>query len=101
VVLKRREGTAKTIFAALDELMTYRVNAARAQSPLRRYMAISRSLTIDEIDDDAWGQAKQQIVEWMGAHCSDQGVGPVRCSGQGDHPCGLAHIGRAKRHWRD
>ena len=56
----------EAIFAALDELITYRVNAARAQSPLRRYMAISRSLTIDEIDDDAWGQAKQQIVEWMG-----------------------------------
>jgi type III restriction enzyme len=52
----------RALFAALDELMTYRVNAARAQSPLRRYMAISRSLTIDEIDDDAWGQAKQQIV---------------------------------------
>ena len=62
VVLKRREG-CEAIFAALDEVITYRVNAARAQSPLRRYMAISRSLTIDEIDDDAWGQAKQQIVE--------------------------------------
>lgn len=65
VVLKRREGT-EAVFAALDELITYRVNAARAQSPLRRYMAITRSLTIDEIDDDAWAMAKRQIVEWMG-----------------------------------
>lgn len=65
VVLKRREAT-EDIFAALDETVTYRVNAARAQSPLRRYMAISRSLTIDEIDEEAWGAAKQQIVKWMG-----------------------------------
>lgn len=67
VVLQRREGT-EAVFAALDELITYRVNAARAQSPLRRYMAITRSLTIDEIDDDAWATAKRQIVEWMGQH---------------------------------
>jgi type III restriction enzyme len=64
VVLKRREGT-DALFAALDELVTYRVNAARAQSPLRRYMAIARSLTLDEIDDEAWGYAKAQIVTWM------------------------------------
>jgi type III restriction enzyme len=76
VVLKRREG-CESIFAALDELITYRVNAARAQSPLRRYMAISRSLTIDEIDDDAWGHAKQRIVEWMG-----QRVTAIKASGQ-------------------
>jgi type III restriction enzyme len=65
VVLKRRVGS-EAIFAALDELITYRVGAARAQSPLRRYMAISRSLTLDKIDEDAWGVAKRQIVEWMG-----------------------------------
>jgi type III restriction enzyme len=64
VVLKRREGT-EALFAALEEGVTYRVNAARAQSPLRRYMAIARSLTLDEIDDEAWGYAKAQIVTWM------------------------------------
>jgi type III restriction enzyme len=46
--------------------VTYRVNAARAQSPLRRFMAMSRSLTVDEIDEDAWAHAKAQIVSWMG-----------------------------------
>lgn len=30
-------------------------------------MAISRNLTMDEIDDDAWDGAKRQIVEWMTA----------------------------------
>jgi type III restriction enzyme len=42
-------------------------------------MAISRSLTIDEIDDDAWGQAKQQIVEWMG-----QRIAAIKAAGQFD-----------------
>lgn len=64
VVLRRRAGT-ESVFAALAKLITYRVHAARAQSHLRRFMAMSRSLTIDEIDDDAWDRAKQQIVQWM------------------------------------
>lgn len=78
VVLKRRDG-AEDLFAALDETVTYRVNAARAQSPLRRYMAISRSLTIDEIDEEAWGAAIRQIVDWMG-----QRVAAIKVSGQFD-----------------
>lgn len=76
VVLKRREGT-EDIFAELDGLITYRVNAARAQSPLRRYMAIARSLTTDEIDDDTWDIAKRQIVEWMG-----QRIAAIKTAGQ-------------------
>ncbi|MBB2777964.1 UNVERIFIED_ORG: type III restriction enzyme [Comamonas terrigena] len=78
VVLKRRDAT-EDIFAALDETVTYRVNAARAQSPLRRYMAISRGLTIDEIDEDAWGTAKQQIINWMG-----QRITAIKAIGQFD-----------------
>jgi type III restriction enzyme len=76
VVLKRREGTEE-IFAELDGLITYRVNAARAQSPLRRYMAIARSLTMDEIDDDTWDIAKRQIVDWMG-----QRIAAIKTAGQ-------------------
>lgn len=76
VVLGRRAGM-EDVFAALSELMTYRVNAARAHSPLRRYMALARSLTLDGIDDGAWGRAKQQIVEWMG-----QRVAAIRKAGQ-------------------
>ena len=75
VVLSRREGT-EDIFAALDEVVTYRVNAVRAQRALRRYMAISRSLTLDEIDEDAWAAAKLQIVEWMG-----QRIGAMKATG--------------------
>lgn len=64
VVLGRRAGT-DDVFGALGDLVTYRVNAARAQSHLRRLMAISRNLTMDEIDDDAWDNAKRRIVDWM------------------------------------
>ena len=78
VVLKRREAT-DDIFAALDQVVTYRVNAARAQSPLRRYMAISRSLTMDEIDEDTWDAAKHQIVDWMG-----QRIVAIKAAGQFD-----------------
>lgn len=65
VVLHRREGV-DAVFVALDELVTYRVNAARAQSHLRRFMAISRSLTLDAICEPAWDLAKQHIIGWMG-----------------------------------
>lgn len=78
VVLKRREAT-DDIFSALDQVVTYRVNAARAQSPLRRYMAISRSLTMDEIDEDTWDAAKHQIVDWMG-----QRIAAIKAVGQFD-----------------
>lgn len=78
VVLGRRAGT-EALFAALDELITYRVNAARAQSHLRRYMAISRSLTMDEIDDAAWDGAKRRIVEWMTAQ-----IAGMQAAGQFD-----------------
>lgn len=64
VVLARRAGM-EAVFAALAGLATYRVNAARAQSPLRRYMALSRQLTLDEIDEAAWDEAKRAIVGWM------------------------------------
>jgi type III restriction enzyme len=88
VVLKRREG-AEDIFEALGATVTYRVNAARAQNPLRRYMAISRSLTMDEIDEDAWGAAKQQIVEWMG-----QRIAAIKAAGLFDAAAkAITHVG--------
>ncbi len=74
VVLQRREGSA-AVFKALNELVTYRVNAARAQSHLRRFMAISRSLTIDEIDETAWPDAKQRIIGWMEAQVAGMKTG--------------------------
>ncbi|RST47398.1 DEAD/DEAH box helicase [Variovorax sp. DXTD-1] len=88
VVLKRREGT-EALFAVLDELVTYRVNAARAQSPLRRFMAICRSLTVDEIDEEAWGNAKAEIVKWM-----DDRVAALKAAGQFEAAAkAITHVG--------
>lgn len=62
-----RRADAADIFDAMAELVTYRVNAARAQSHLRRFMGLARRLNLDEIEPAAWGQAKGQVVDWMGA----------------------------------
>lgn len=65
VTLYQRRGSEK-LFDAMSELVTYRVNAARAQSALRRYIGLARGLTIDEVHDEAWSSCKNQIVGWMG-----------------------------------
>lgn len=78
IVLNRRAG-ADALFAALNQVVTYRVNAVRSQSALRRYMAITRQLTTDELAQDAWDCAKTQYVDWM-----NQGVGAIKSGGQFD-----------------
>jgi type III restriction enzyme len=64
VTLHRRAGTEE-IFAAMQGLLTYRVNAARKQSGLRRFMGLGRRLTHDDIDEDALPSAQRLIVERM------------------------------------
>jgi len=66
VTLKRRDGT-KNIFSGMDDLITYRVNATRKQSSLRRYMGLARGLTMDEIVEPAWEEAKGLIIKEMGS----------------------------------
>jgi len=65
VTLGRREDAAD-IFEAMDKLVTYRVNAARAQSHLRRFVGLARRLNLDDIEPAAWGAAKDQVVDWLG-----------------------------------
>jgi len=65
VTLGRRTDAAD-IFAAMAGLVTYRVDAARAQSHLRRYLGLARRLNLDEIEPAAWGAAKGQVVDWLG-----------------------------------
>ena len=69
VVLNRRPGL-DDVFKAFEELVTYRVNAARAQSPIRRYLAISRGLTQDGLDSEAVTASKAQMVAWMNAQAA-------------------------------
>ena len=64
VTLHRRKGIEST-FEALGELVTYRVNAVRKQSTLRRLMGLGRGLTHDRLDEDGQETVKMQIVEMM------------------------------------
>ncbi len=64
VTLYRREGIEK-IFEELSELVTYRVNAVRKQSSLRRLMGLGRGLTYDRVSKDAQEHVKAQIIEQM------------------------------------
>lgn len=64
VTLYRREGMEK-VFEAIGELVTYRVNAVRKQSALRRLMGLGRGLTHDRIDEDAQETVKAQIIGKM------------------------------------
>lgn len=45
--------------------MTYRVNAVRKQSALRRLMGLGRGLTHDRIDEDVQETVKARIVGKM------------------------------------
>lgn len=76
VTLHRRPGT-DAIFNAMQRLVTYRVNAHRAQSDVRRYQEIARRLVIDGIDETAWDRAKDDAVEWIAEQVSS-----LKTSGQ-------------------
>ncbi len=64
VTLYRREGMDE-VFAAISELVTYRVNAVRKQSALRRLMGLGRGLTHDQMAETAQDSVKQQLVDKM------------------------------------
>lgn len=88
VLLRRREGTEK-LFEALAEVVTYRVGGTRAQSALRRYLGMARQLTMDEIDDESWDEAKARIVGWLGER-----VAALKASGTFDKAArAVTHVG--------
>lgn len=62
VILKRREGI-DDVFEALNGLVTYRVNAVRKRTALRRLMDLARGITWDKIDEDLQKSVKRIIVE--------------------------------------
>ncbi|HMU33119.1 MAG TPA: DEAD/DEAH box helicase family protein [Pyrinomonadaceae bacterium] len=64
ITLKRRDGTEE-IFEALKPLVTYRVGKVRKQSNMRRFMALSRNLTHDELNKEAMDSAKKTLVSKM------------------------------------
>lgn len=64
VTLHRRPGIEK-IFSSMATLITYRVNAVRKQSGLRRLMGLGRRLAHDEIDEGAQNEVKGLIIAKM------------------------------------
>ncbi len=64
VILHRRPGM-EDLFKALGATTTYRVNGARAQSHIRRYLGLARGLTLDGLSEEAWTDAKSKLVTWM------------------------------------
>lgn len=64
VTLTRRPGT-EAIFEAMRKLVTYRVNAVRRQSHLRRLMGLGRGLTHDRIDEALQTQVTETIIGKM------------------------------------
>lgn len=67
VTLQRGPGTEAIFKMIKEQLTTYRVNAVRKQSALRRLMGLGRGLTQDLIDEDAQNRVKKMIIEWMGS----------------------------------
>ena len=64
VILNRRQGL-EDVFEAIEDLVTYRVNAVRKQSALRRLMGLGRGLNHDQIDGEAQKGVKDLIVGRM------------------------------------
>ena len=64
VTLTQRPGT-EAIFEAMRKLVTYRVNAVRRQSHLRRLMGLGRGLTHDRIDEALQTQVTETIIGKM------------------------------------
>lgn len=50
-------------FDAMSDLVTYRIDAARKQAPLKRLIQLSRALTQDGIDLDAQKSIKQSVLK--------------------------------------
>ena len=64
VTLYCRDGM-DSVFGAMTNLVTYRINAVRKQSALRRLMGLGRRLTHDRIDEDAQRSVKSRLVQRM------------------------------------
>lgn len=66
VILNRRPGL-DDVFEAIKELVTYRVDAVRKQSALRRLVGLGRQLQRDKIDEGAQKRVIKLIIDAMTA----------------------------------
>ena len=65
ITLYRRMNMDKVFDSIGEELETYRVNAVRRQSALRRLMGLGRGLTHERIDESSQETVRARIVEKM------------------------------------
>ena len=64
ITLARRPGM-DDVFAALESLISKRVNAVRARSPVRRFLGLGRALTQDGLDDAAGEAVKALLIQQL------------------------------------
>lgn len=67
LVTLKKDAAYDDVFAAMHDLVTYRIDSGKKQHPLRLYMQLSRALTMDGIDLTAQKTARNGIVGKMTA----------------------------------
>lgn len=75
ISLKRNPDFAD-VFSAMSNLITYKIEAARRQQPLKRLSALSRALTQDAIAIDAQRNVQNAIVQKM-----DEEIAQIKSTG--------------------
>lgn len=75
-----RNPSYSDIFGKMEGLVTYRIDAARKQPPLRRLIGLSRALTQDGVDLDVQHEIKQQVLRRI-----DDEISRIRESGDFDN----------------
>ena len=65
LVTLHKDPAFDDVFAAMKDLITYRIDSGRKQTPLRSLMQISRALTMDGIDLQVQRNTRNSIVEKM------------------------------------
>ncbi len=60
-----RNPAYSDVFAEMEGLVTYRIDAARKQPPLKRLIGLSRAQTQDGVDLDAQRKIKEQVLQKM------------------------------------
>ncbi|AVP64438.1 type III deoxyribonuclease [Clostridium botulinum] len=79
LVTLRRNLEYSDVFDAMDNLITYRIDSARKQAPLKLLIQISRALTMDGIDLEAQRSVKKSVLSKM-----DEEISRIKESGDFD-----------------
>ena len=78
-VTLHRNAEFADVFAAMDDLVTYRIDSSRKQPYLRLLVQLSRNLTMDSIDPKAQRLIRKAILDKM-----DEGIASMKADGRFD-----------------